>query len=140
MTESDTRELANDQLTALTQLEELLDDLAHDREVYDYQVREGVEAVDTAQEHAVEMIDRCESTEYASWKSEIRSELEAFEGEGPPSIDELWLVAQHEAESAASWMHDMPCTEQEIQTAKGDVLKALVALEIAEDRLNELSD
>jgi len=57
-TSSDTRELANDQLTALTQLEELLDDLANDREVYDYQVREGVEAVETAQEHTVEMLDR----------------------------------------------------------------------------------
>lgn len=53
----ETRELADDQLTALTQLEELLDDLANDREVYDYQVREGVEAVETAQEHAVEMLD-----------------------------------------------------------------------------------
>jgi len=58
MTGTETRELANDQLTALTQLEELLDDLANDREVYDYQVREGVEAVETAQEHTVEMLDR----------------------------------------------------------------------------------
>jgi len=57
-TNSDTRELANDQLTALTQLEELLDDLVNDREVYDYQVQEGVEAVETAQDHAVEMLDR----------------------------------------------------------------------------------
>ena len=77
---------------------------------------------------------------YADWKGQIRSELEAFEGEGPPSIDQLWSVARHESESAASWIHDMPCTEQEIQTAKGDVLKALVALEMAEDRLNEVSD
>lgn len=77
---------------------------------------------------------------YADWKNQIRSELEAFEGEGPPSIDQLWSVAQYEAESAASWIHDMRCTEQEIQTAKGDVLKALVALEMAEDRLNEVSD
>jgi len=45
-------------LTALTQLEELLDDLVNDREVYDYQVQEGVEAVETAQDHAVEMLDR----------------------------------------------------------------------------------
>jgi hypothetical protein len=37
-------------------------------------------------------------------------------------------------------MHDMPCAEQEIQTAKGDVLKALVALEMAEDRLMEVTD
>lgn len=58
MTETETRELADDQLTALTQLEELLDDLANDREVYDYQVREGVEAVETAQEHTAEMLDR----------------------------------------------------------------------------------
>jgi hypothetical protein len=58
MTGTETRELADDQLTALTQLEELLDDLANDREVYDYQVREGVEAVETAQEHTVEMLDR----------------------------------------------------------------------------------
>jgi len=81
-----------------------------------------------------------EIEQYASWKEQIRSELEAFGGEGPPSIDDLWLVAQHESESAASWMHDMPCTEQEIETAKGDVLKALVALEMAEERLNEVSD
>jgi len=81
-----------------------------------------------------------ESERYDDWKSQIRSELEAFEGEGPPSIEDLWSVAQHESESAASWIHDMPCTEQEIQTAKGDVLKALVALEMAEDRLNEVSD
>jgi len=77
---------------------------------------------------------------YTGWKSQIRSELEAFEGEGPPSVDQLWSVAQHESESAASWMHDMPCAEQEIQTAKGDVLKALVALEMAEDRLKEVTD
>ncbi|ELY91454.1 hypothetical protein [Natrialba taiwanensis] len=79
-----------------------------------------------------------ETKQYDDWKSQIRSELEAFEGEGPPSIDELWSVAQNESESAASWIHDMPCTEQEIKTAKGDVLKALVALEMAEDRLNEV--
>jgi len=128
-----------DLLTALTQLEELLNDLVNDREVYDYQVQEGVEAVETAQNHAVEMLDASEGTGYASWKSEIQSELEAFEGEGPPSIDQLWSVAQHQSESAASWIHDMPCTEQEIQRAKGDVLKALVAIEMAEDRLNEVS-
>lgn len=59
----DTLELADGQLTALTQLKELLDDLANDREVYDYQVREGVEAVETAQEHAVEMLDRASMKE-----------------------------------------------------------------------------
>jgi hypothetical protein len=63
MTETETRELADDQLTALTQLEELLDDLANDREVYDYQVREGVEAVETAQEHTAEMLDRASMRE-----------------------------------------------------------------------------
>jgi len=76
---------------------------------------------------------------YADWKAQLRSELQAYEGEGPPSIDQLWSVAQHESESAASWIHGMPCTEQEIQTAKGDVLKALVALEMAENRLKEVS-
>jgi len=59
----ETRELADDQLTVLTQLEELLDDLANDRQVYDYQVREGVEAVETAQEHTVEMLDRASKRE-----------------------------------------------------------------------------
>ena len=76
------------------------------------------------------------SDRYESWREEIRSELEAFEGEGPPSVDQLWNVARHESGSAASWIADMPCTEQEVQTAKGDVLKALVALEMAEKRLN----
>jgi len=77
---------------------------------------------------------------YNDWKSQIRSELEAFEGEGPPSVKELWSVAQHESESAASLINDMPCTEQEVQTAKGDVLKALVVLEMVEEELNEVSD
>ena len=63
MTKMETRELADDQLTVLTQLEELLDDLANDRQVYDYQVREGVEAVETAQEHTVEMLDRASKRE-----------------------------------------------------------------------------
>jgi hypothetical protein len=46
------------------------------------------------------MGDNCtgDTERYADWKSQIRSELEAFEGEGPPSIEELWSVAQHESE------------------------------------------
>ena len=80
------------------------------------------------------------SGRYASWKSQLREELEAFEGECPPSIDELWHVARYESETAASWIADMPATQQEIETVKGDVLKALVALEMAEDRLNEVDD
>lgn len=72
---------------------------------------------------------------YADWKAQIRSELEAFEGHGPPDVEELWHVAGHEAEGAASWIGDMPVSEDEIETAKGDLLKALVALEMAEERL-----
>lgn len=73
---------------------------------------------------------------YSSWKSEIRAELEAYEGHGPPSAEELWHLAEYEASGVVSWISDMPVSEQEIQTAKGDVLKALVALEMAEERLN----
>ena len=81
-----------------------------------------------------------DSGRYASWKSQLREELEAFEGEGPPTIEQLWHVARYESETAASWIADMPATQQEIETVKGDVLKALVALEMAEDRLNEVDD
>jgi hypothetical protein len=81
--------------------------------------------------------DRDGIDRYTDWKSQIRSELEAFEGHGPPSIDELWNVAGYEAEGVSGWIDEMPPTQQEIQTAKGDLLKALVALEMAEERLNE---
>jgi hypothetical protein len=79
---------------------------------------------------------RADTDRYADWKSQIRSELEAFEGEGPPTVDELWHVARYESESAASWIADMPATKQEIETVKDDLLRALVALEMAEERLN----
>jgi hypothetical protein len=74
---------------------------------------------------------------YESWKAQIRSELEAFEGEGPPDADELWSVAQYNARAASDWINDMPISENEIEAAKGDVLEALVALEMAEERLEQ---
>jgi hypothetical protein len=74
-------------------------------------------------------------SEYESEKQQYRQELEAFEGEGPPGPKQLWDVARLEASSASNWIEDMECTEREIQTAKGDILKALVALEMAEERL-----
>ncbi len=72
---------------------------------------------------------------YASRKENLRSELEAFEGHGPPTAEDLWSTAGHEARGAASWVEDMPLTETEIETAKSDLLKALVALEMAEERV-----
>ena len=82
------------------------------------------------------MVDQTE-TDYTSWKAQIRSELEAFEGEGPPDADELWSVAQYKSRAASDWISDMPVSEHEIEAAKGDVLEALVALEMAEERLNQ---
>jgi TPR repeat protein len=76
-------------------------------------------------------------SDYESQKSQYRSELEAYEGEGPANANQLWYVARAEAQSAADWIEDMPVTESEIQTAKGDVLKALVALEMAEELIDE---
>jgi len=74
-------------------------------------------------------------SDYESEKSQYRSELEAYEGEGPLTPRQLWDVARIVSMSASNWIEDMPCTENEIQTAKGDLLKALVALEMAEERL-----
>jgi len=74
-------------------------------------------------------------SDYESQKRQYRQELEAFEGDGPPGARQLWDVARIEASSASNWIEDMECTEREIQTAKGDILKALVALEMAEERL-----
>jgi len=53
-------ELADEQLQDLTKLEELLNDLQNGREVYDYQIREGAEAVEECQEAAVEVLERSE--------------------------------------------------------------------------------
>lgn len=81
-----------------------------------------------------------DSGRYDDWKSNIRAELEAFEGEGPPSTRQLWNVAAYNARGAADWISDMPVGEEQIQTAKGDVLESLVALEMAEERLAEGDD
>jgi len=72
---------------------------------------------------------------YTTQKENLRSELEAFEGHGPPTVEELWSTAGHEARGAASWIEDMPVDKNEIETAKSDLLKALVALEMAEERV-----
>lgn len=77
---------------------------------------------------------------YESWKDNIRQRLEAFEGEGPPDAETLWHVAGHEAIGAANWIGDMPVSQGEIETAKQDILTALVALEMAEERLEEAGD
>lgn len=76
-----------------------------------------------------------DSGRYSSWKSDIRSELDAMEGEGPPTADQLWNVAAYQSRSASDWIEDMPLTEDAIETARGDVLEALVALEMAEERM-----
>lgn len=76
-----------------------------------------------------------DSSEYQGWKEEIRSEIEANEGHATPDPHELWDRAAYDARSAADWIDDMPVSEAEIRTAKGDVLSALVALEMAEERL-----
>lgn len=75
--------------------------------------------------------------DYESWKAQIRSEIEAWEGEGPPDDTELWDWVAFEGESVAGWVRDMPASEQSIQTAKEDVLQALVALEMLEERHDE---
>jgi hypothetical protein len=75
--------------------------------------------------------------DYDSWKAQIRSEIEAWEGDGPPSNDELWDWVAFEGDSVSGWVRDMPATKQSIRTAKGDVLQALVALEMLEERVND---
>lgn len=80
------------------------------------------------------------SERYADWKSQIRSELEAMEGEGPPSTDDLWGLAGYEAHGAGAWIDDMPVTEDSIKTAKGDILKSLTALEMAEELLGSTDE
>jgi hypothetical protein len=70
---------------------------------------------------------------YDSWKSQIRQEIEAWEGEGPPSDAELWDHVAFEAQAVESWVRDMPATEESIETVKGDVLRQLVALEMLEE-------
>lgn len=53
-------ELADDQLRHLTPIEELINDLANGREVYDYQIEESVEHLDEAQGNAAEILRRFE--------------------------------------------------------------------------------
>ncbi len=55
-------ELADEQLKNLTVLEELLNDIENGREVYDYQITDSVEAVESAQENASEILRRYEKT------------------------------------------------------------------------------
>ena len=74
-------------------------------------------------------------SDYESTKESIRAEFDANEGHPAPDAEELWSRAKYHSEGAASWIGDMPVTENEIATAKDDVLRALVALEMAEERL-----
>lgn len=84
------------------------------------------------------MTDDNSSTEtYRDWKADIRRRIEANEGHESPDAEELWNRAGYAAEGASEWIRDMPLTENEIRAAKGDVLNALVALEMAEERLEE---
>lgn len=76
-------------------------------------------------------------SDYDNLKQNIRSRIEANEGDPRPSAEELWHRASLDARSAAGWIDDMPVSEHEVQTVKSDLLKALVALEMAEESLNE---
>lgn len=80
--------------------------------------------------------DTDEPGDYQNWKADIRQRIEANEGHETPDAQELWNRARFAAKGAASWIDDMPVSENEIETAKGDILKALVALEMAQERLN----
>lgn len=74
---------------------------------------------------------------YERQKANIRSRLEAYEGEGPPSVLQLWHSAEYDASGCGGWIEDMPPIKEAIEAAKGDILKALVALEMAEERLED---
>jgi len=73
--------------------------------------------------------------EYGNWMHNIQLELEAFEGEGPPS-DEALLRLAHDETGGMMGLVEMLEEEyefeyDEMQTLKGDVLKMRVALEMA---------
>lgn len=53
-------ELADEQLGHLTPIEELINDLVNDREVYDYQIEEAVEHLEQTQDNANEILRRFE--------------------------------------------------------------------------------
>jgi len=55
-----TGELADEILAELTPVEELVRDLANDRTVYEYQVEEAIEHIETAQGNASEILDQYE--------------------------------------------------------------------------------
>jgi hypothetical protein len=78
--------------------------------------------------------------DYSTWKQQIRSEIEANEGERPPTQEQLWRIAGRASESAAEWIGDMPATDETVQTATGDVLTSLVALEMVEETELETDD
>jgi hypothetical protein len=81
------------------------------------------------------MSETSSGEEYQQWKAQIRNEIEANEGHDNPTAEELWHRAGVEARTAAGWVDDVPLSMSEIKMAKGDLLTALVALEMAEDRL-----
>lgn len=76
--------------------------------------------------------------DYTDLKNELRSEIEEVRDERPRDSDALWGFAYRNARWAYDWMIEIrPPSEQDIQDAKRRVLKALVALEMAEERLEQ---
>ena len=86
------------------------------------------------------MSEKSQTKTYHDWKADIRTEIEANEGHEAPDADDLWYRARDSARGASGWIDGMPVSESEIRTAKGDILEALVALELAEERLQEGDD
>lgn len=79
-----------------------------------------------------------QETDYTDRKGLIRHVYEGYQSEsGGLSAKRLWTLAQQRSQSASDTISETGISKQEIDEVKGDVLAALVALEMAEERLDQ---